>query len=139
MRIVLLLALMVPVCGAQTIEVENLFQPTPLSGMWKHQAGDDPRWGRPGVRRLGLAKRADAAGGGAAWAMDFPGTGSGSGCRRTGPGNRWRIFPISSDDVLFRFHSGAPWRVLVERDLPPLAHRSLQQSGAINGRATRLR
>ena len=47
MRIVLWLALLAPLCSAQTIEVENLFQPAPLSGMWKHQAGDDPRWADP--------------------------------------------------------------------------------------------
>ena len=47
MRTVLLLALMAPVCGAQTIEVESLFQPAPLSGTWKHQIGDDPRWADP--------------------------------------------------------------------------------------------
>ena len=47
MRTVLLLALMVPVCGAQTIEVESLFQPAPLSGTWKHQMGDDQRWADP--------------------------------------------------------------------------------------------
>ena len=47
MRTILLLALMVPVCCAQTIEVESLFQPAPLSGIWKHQIGDDPRWADP--------------------------------------------------------------------------------------------
>ena len=47
MRTVLLLALMTPVCAAQTIEVESLFQPAPLSGMWKHHTGDDPRWADP--------------------------------------------------------------------------------------------
>ena len=47
MRIVLWLALLAPLCSAQTIEVENLFPPAPLSGMWKHQAGDDPRWADP--------------------------------------------------------------------------------------------
>ena len=47
MRIVRWLALLAPLCSAQTIEVENLFQPAPLSGMWKHQAGDDPRWADP--------------------------------------------------------------------------------------------
>ena len=34
---------------AQTIEVESLFQSAPLSGMWKHQVGDDPRWADPCV------------------------------------------------------------------------------------------
>ena len=47
MRTVLLLALMGPFCAAQTIEVESLFQPAPLSGMWKHHTGDDPRWADP--------------------------------------------------------------------------------------------
>ncbi len=47
MRILLWFALLAPLCSAQTIEVENLFQPAPLSGMWKHQAGDDPRWADP--------------------------------------------------------------------------------------------
>ena len=47
MRTALLLALMVPFCAAQTIEVESLFQPAPLSGMWKHHTGDDPRWADP--------------------------------------------------------------------------------------------
>ncbi len=47
MRILLLLALLAPVSGAQTIEVENLFQPAPLTGMWKHHTGDDPRWADP--------------------------------------------------------------------------------------------
>ena len=47
MRTVLLLALMTPVCGAQTIEVESLFQPAPLSGIWKQHTGDDPRWADP--------------------------------------------------------------------------------------------
>ncbi len=47
MRTALLLALMAPVCGAQAIEVESLFQPAPLSGLWKHHAGDDPRWADP--------------------------------------------------------------------------------------------
>ena len=47
MRALLFLTLVVPVCGAQTIEVESLFQPAPLSGNWKHQAGDDARWADP--------------------------------------------------------------------------------------------
>ena len=47
MRTILLLALMAPVCGAQTIEVESLFQPAPLAGPWKHHPGDDPRWADP--------------------------------------------------------------------------------------------
>jgi sigma-B regulation protein RsbU (phosphoserine phosphatase) len=47
MRAVLLFAVMVPVCGAQVIEVENVFRPTPLTGVWKHHGGDDPRWADP--------------------------------------------------------------------------------------------
>ncbi len=47
MRTALLLALMARFRAAQTIEVESLFQPAPLSGMWKHQAGDHPRWADP--------------------------------------------------------------------------------------------
>ncbi len=47
MRRILLLALMGPFCAAQTIEVESLFQPAPLSGLWKHHTGDDPRWADP--------------------------------------------------------------------------------------------
>ena len=47
MRRILLLALMAPFCAAQTIEVESLFQPAPLSGLWKHHTGDDPRWADP--------------------------------------------------------------------------------------------
>lgn len=39
MRAVLLMTLMTLVCSAQTIEVESLFQPAPLSGMWKQQGG----------------------------------------------------------------------------------------------------
>ena len=49
MRTALLFALMAPFCAAQTIEVESLFQPAPFSGMWKHQAGDDPRWADPAL------------------------------------------------------------------------------------------
>ena len=83
MRIFLLLALLVPVCGAQTIEVDSLFQPARLDGMWKHHTGDDPRW-------------ADPAFDDSAWPTVSmpgrptpPGTGSGCGCRRTCPKNRW--------------------------------------------------
>ncbi len=47
MRTALLFALMAPFCAAQTIEVESLFQPAPLSGPWKHHPGDDPRWADP--------------------------------------------------------------------------------------------
>ena len=47
MRRILLLALMARFCAAQTIEVESLFQPAPLSGTWKHHTGDDPRWADP--------------------------------------------------------------------------------------------
>ncbi len=47
MRILLWLALLAPLASAQTISVENLFQPASLSGMWRHQAGDDPRWADP--------------------------------------------------------------------------------------------
>ena len=47
MRVVLLSALMAAVCAAQTIEVESLFQPAPLAGLWKHHTGDDPRWADP--------------------------------------------------------------------------------------------
>ena len=47
MKAILLLALTVVAAGAQTIEVESLFQPAPLSGIWKHQVGDDPRWADP--------------------------------------------------------------------------------------------
>ncbi len=47
MRTALLLALMAPFCCAQTIPVESLFQPASLSGTWKHQIGDDPRWADP--------------------------------------------------------------------------------------------
>ena len=38
---------MAPFCAAQTIEVESVFQPAPLSGLWKHHPGDDPRWADP--------------------------------------------------------------------------------------------
>ena len=38
---------MAPVSSAQNINVESLFQPMPLSGIWKHQMGDDPRWADP--------------------------------------------------------------------------------------------
>ncbi len=47
MRKLLLSTLMVAAAGAQTIEVESLFQPASLAGMWKRQAGDDPRWADP--------------------------------------------------------------------------------------------
>ena len=47
MRTALLFSLMAPFCAAQTIEVESLFQPAPLSGLWKHHTGDDPRWADP--------------------------------------------------------------------------------------------
>ena len=88
MKAILLLALTVVAAGAQTIEVESLFQPAPLSGIWKHQVGDDPRWAdplstiRPG-RVCGCRKVPSCQ------AMDFPGTGSACGCRRTRPKNHW--------------------------------------------------
>ena len=47
MRAILLLTMTVAAANAQTIEVESLFQPAPLSGTWKHHAGDDPRWADP--------------------------------------------------------------------------------------------
>ncbi len=47
MRTALLLVLMAPFCAAQTIEVESLFQPAPLAGLWKHHTDDDPRWADP--------------------------------------------------------------------------------------------
>ncbi len=47
MRTILLLAAMARYCAAQTIEVESLFQPAPLAGLWKHHTGDDPRWSDP--------------------------------------------------------------------------------------------
>ena len=47
MRTILLFAVMAPFCAAQTIEVESLFQPAPLAGLWKHHAGDNPRWADP--------------------------------------------------------------------------------------------
>ncbi len=43
MRTALLFALMAPFCAVQTIEVESLFQPAPLDGLWKHHTGDDRR------------------------------------------------------------------------------------------------
>ena len=47
MKVFLLWTLTVVAAGAQTINVESLFQPAPLSGMWKHHTGDDPRWADP--------------------------------------------------------------------------------------------
>jgi sigma-B regulation protein RsbU (phosphoserine phosphatase) len=46
-RTLLLLTLMAAAAGAQTIEVESLFQPASLDGRWKRQTGDDPRWADP--------------------------------------------------------------------------------------------
>ncbi len=46
MKAILLLAL-AATASAQTIQVQSLFQPAPLSGIWKHQKGDDPRWADP--------------------------------------------------------------------------------------------
>jgi len=46
MRAILLL-LVAAAASAQTIEIQSLFQPAPLSGIWKHQMGDDPRWANP--------------------------------------------------------------------------------------------
>ena len=48
MKAFLLLTLTVAAAAAQTIEVQSLFQPAPLSGIWKHHKGDDPRWADPG-------------------------------------------------------------------------------------------
>lgn len=47
MKAILLLALATAASNAQTIDVQSLFQPAPLSGIWKHHAGDDPRWADP--------------------------------------------------------------------------------------------
>ncbi len=47
MRRMLLVMLMVTAASAQTIEVASLFQPAQLSGIWKHQMGDNPRWADP--------------------------------------------------------------------------------------------
>ena len=47
MRAVHLWLLTMAASGAQTINVENLFEPAPLAGIWKHHAGDDPRWANP--------------------------------------------------------------------------------------------
>ena len=47
MRALLLSTLMMVPAAAQTIEVESLFQPAPLAGVWKHQMGDDARWADP--------------------------------------------------------------------------------------------
>ena len=88
MRAILLLALTVAAAGAQTIEVESLFQPAPLSGMWRHQNGDDPRWSdppstiRPG-RACGCQRERSIR------AMDFPGTASGYECLTTCRRNHW--------------------------------------------------
>lgn len=46
MKAILLLALGAT-ASAQTIEVKSLFQPAALSGVWKHQMGDDRRWSDP--------------------------------------------------------------------------------------------
>ena len=47
MRIALLLVTMALAASVQAIEVESLFQPASLAGMWKHQLGDDPHWANP--------------------------------------------------------------------------------------------
>ena len=47
MRAILLLAALTAAACAQTIEVKSRFQPAPLSGIWMHQKGDDPRWADP--------------------------------------------------------------------------------------------
>ncbi len=44
----LLLLLTAASLAAQTIQVQSLFQPAALSGTWKQQTGDDPRWADPG-------------------------------------------------------------------------------------------
>ncbi len=46
MRFLVLLVIAGALMG-QNIEVKSLFQPASLSGNWKHQDGDDPRWAAP--------------------------------------------------------------------------------------------
>ena len=43
MRYSLLFALMAVAVG-QPIEIQSLYQPAPLEGIWKQKVGDDPRW-----------------------------------------------------------------------------------------------
>ena len=93
MRAILLFALMARFCAAQTIEVDSLFQPAPLAGLWKHHPGDDPRWGGPCLRRLGLAERAYAGSSGSAIAWIFlvpvPGAAAGEYAQgKAGPDDR---------------------------------------------------
>lgn len=47
MKTLLSIILLAAAASAQPIEVKSLFQPAPLSGPWKHQIGDDPRWADP--------------------------------------------------------------------------------------------
>ena len=43
----LYLALLAATLQAQTVAIESLTQPQALSGQWKFQEGDDPRWAQP--------------------------------------------------------------------------------------------
>jgi len=46
MRLILILLTACLLVG-QTVDVQSLYQPAPLSGNWKHHDGDDPRWANP--------------------------------------------------------------------------------------------
>ena len=47
MKTLLWITLLAVTASAQPTEVKSLFQPASLSGPWKHQIGDDPRWADP--------------------------------------------------------------------------------------------
>ena len=85
MRTLVLLTLMVTAASAQAIEVKSLFQPAPLAGMWKHQAGDDPRW-------------ADPAFDDSAW----PGVRMPEGARQPGLGFSWYRFRVRLPETMPR-------------------------------------